>query len=161
MSHAHSRRAACFIRFRTQLLQFDSHLIARGVTAVGVGSSALLGACHFVPAERPSSTNCQQAKPAETATSTHRTNRVPREMGQSACVFCAWLRAAPRKTAAAIPPTPRASQIRKASCILLPNVKDEPRAQPARRVLHHNHQSIGSFCFPFDSTRRDGCGRWL
>jgi hypothetical protein len=43
MSHDRSRRAACLIPFRIQLFQFDFHLIARGVTAVGVGSGALFG----------------------------------------------------------------------------------------------------------------------
>jgi hypothetical protein len=43
MSHARSWRDACFIRFKNQLFHFDFPSIARGVTAVGVGSGALLG----------------------------------------------------------------------------------------------------------------------
>jgi hypothetical protein len=43
MSHDRSWRAACLIRYSDQLLHFYSHSIARGVTAVGVGSGALLG----------------------------------------------------------------------------------------------------------------------
>jgi hypothetical protein len=43
----------------------------------------------------------------------------------------------------------------------LANVKDEPRPQLARRVPHHDYNSIASFLLHFYSTRRDSCGRWL
>ena len=48
-----------------------------------------------------------------------------------------------------------------ASRSLPANVKDEPRPWPARRVRHHDLDSAGSFRNSFDSTRRDGHGRWL
>jgi hypothetical protein len=43
MSHARSWRDACFITITSPLFHFDFHFIARGVTAVGVGSGALFG----------------------------------------------------------------------------------------------------------------------
>jgi hypothetical protein len=43
----------------------------------------------------------------------------------------------------------------------LPNVKDEPRPQLARRVPHTIQQSTASLLFSLNSTRRDSCGRWL
>jgi hypothetical protein len=43
MSHDRSRRAACFIPLRNPSFLSDFHSIARGVTAVGVGSGALFG----------------------------------------------------------------------------------------------------------------------
>jgi hypothetical protein len=43
MSHDRSWRAACLISITNPLLHFYLHFIARGVTAVGVGSGALLG----------------------------------------------------------------------------------------------------------------------
>jgi hypothetical protein len=47
MSHARSWRAACLITITNPLLHFDITSKARGVTAVGVGSGALLGFCGF------------------------------------------------------------------------------------------------------------------
>ena len=44
---------------------------------------------------------------------------------------------------------------------LLPNVKDEPRPSPARLVQHYAFDSAVSFQKSYDSTRRDGEGRWL
>ena len=44
---------------------------------------------------------------------------------------------------------------------VLPNVKDEPRPWPARRVPNYDLGSEVSLRKPFDSTRRDGHGRWL
>jgi hypothetical protein len=43
----------------------------------------------------------------------------------------------------------------------MPNVKDEPRPQLARRVRLHDHNSVSSLRSSFYSTRRDSCGRWL
>ena len=45
--------------------------------------------------------------------------------------------------------------------VVVPNVKDEPRPQPARLVPHSDFQSGISFENRLGSTRRDGCGRWL
>src|SRR4051794_22153196 len=43
--------------------------------------------------------------------------------------------------------------------ISLPNVKDEPRHRPARRVPHHDSHSVVSFRTSFGSTRRDRSDR--
>ena len=43
MSHDHGRRAACGITFHIPWFHFDFHSIARGVTALVVGSGDLLG----------------------------------------------------------------------------------------------------------------------
>ena len=42
-----------------------------------------------------------------------------------------------------------------------PNVKDEPRRELARRVLHHDANSEVSFRSAFGRTRRDRSRRWL
>jgi hypothetical protein len=44
---------------------------------------------------------------------------------------------------------------------LMPNVKDEPRRELARRVQHYDLRSAASFRFHFSSTRRDRSRRWL
>jgi len=44
---------------------------------------------------------------------------------------------------------------------LLPNVKDEPRRELARRVPHSELDSNPSFRSPFGRTRRDSSRRWL
>jgi hypothetical protein len=43
----------------------------------------------------------------------------------------------------------------------LPNVKDEPRRELARRVQDYDSNSVGSFRSSFGSTRRDRSRRWL
>ena len=43
----------------------------------------------------------------------------------------------------------------------LPNVRDEPRRELARRVQHHDSLSAVSFRSSFDRTRRDRSRRWL
>src|SRR5438132_987461 len=42
-----------------------------------------------------------------------------------------------------------------------PNVKDEPRPQPARLLQPAGDNSAHAFGYTFVSRRRDGCGRWL
>jgi hypothetical protein len=44
---------------------------------------------------------------------------------------------------------------------LLPNVKDEPRRELARRVPHYESISAGSYRSSFGRTRRDRSRRWL
>jgi hypothetical protein len=45
--------------------------------------------------------------------------------------------------------------------IFLPNVKDEPRRELARRVPQSELRSESSFRLPFGRTRRDRSRRWL
>jgi hypothetical protein len=49
MSHDGIWRAACLIRSWIQILRFEVHSVARGVTDVGVGSGALLGGSTETP----------------------------------------------------------------------------------------------------------------
>ena len=44
---------------------------------------------------------------------------------------------------------------------ILPNVKDEPRRELARRVQHYDSLSVVSFRTSFGRTRRDRSRRWL
>jgi len=46
-------------------------------------------------------------------------------------------------------------------CMLLPNVRDEPRPRQARLLRPSIAHSVVSFRFAFNSRRRDGRGRWL
>jgi hypothetical protein len=43
----------------------------------------------------------------------------------------------------------------------LPNVKDEPRRELARRVQHYDSCTVVSFRSSFGRTRRDRSRRWL
>ena len=42
-----------------------------------------------------------------------------------------------------------------------PNVKDEPRAERARRVQRYDPRADDSFRYTFESTRRDRSARWF
>jgi hypothetical protein len=101
--------------------------------------------------DRPQTVNLpSQAKPSEYALPLRRFELHP-------CIAAEPSRHTPENSSAYY--TRQGKQILKER--IRSNVKDEPRPQPARRVLHSMLRSISSFRFGFHSTRRDGCGRWL
>jgi hypothetical protein len=173
MSHDRSRRAACFTTKPDRCFHSSFHTSARGVTAVGVGSGALLGAWeHATTAEKKCRAIMEEiaAQRSKYQSSPPRTLRADRTTFGNELGAESWPRPLPRRFRQLLLSSSTASHRHErwtelhpcplfrrflGYCspmhasplvyIFLPNVKDEPRPQLARRVPHSILESTASF----------------
>jgi hypothetical protein len=173
MSHDGSWRAACSITIHFRCLHFETPSVARGVTDPDVGSGALLGRMVGLEMELFCIGLTQGRRSTRAIKTLKRLTRDAEEPGhrvRSRCLrserqnheappyaWCPLTRSfRPARHSLNLTLLTRAEEER-----ILPNVKDEPRRELARRVPQSELDSDSSFRNSFGRTRRASSRRWL